>query len=804
MIHPVTIEEYLAIKEQIALIDVRTPAEFAQGRVPGAFNIPLFSNDERIKVGTTYKQAGREAAVLLGFDLTGSKWSGFIRDALAIAPGKKIAVHCWRGGMRSGAMAWALNLYGFDVYLVQGGYKSYRRWAIAQFDLVYRLQVLGGMTGSGKTLILNELHNMGEQVIDLEEIAQHQGSSYGSMNKLIQPTQEQFENELALHLGRFDKEIRIWVEDESLTIGKRSIPNAFWRQMRNTEIIEIKVAYEDRVNFLVKEYGELDKDFLIECTERIGKRLGPEQTKHAVAAIRENRMHDFIRLISPAILDKILHSPVAAIPDSRLLVGNDNRDDAAVLDLGNGTALISTTDFFMPIVDDAYDFGRIASANAISDVYAMGGKPVLAIAILGWPIEKLPPEVAQKVLEGSRAVCAEAGITLAGGHSIDCPEPVFGLAVNGIVNIDRLKQNSTAADGCYLYLTKALGVGILSTAQKRGLLRADDAAIALKSMTTLNKLGEAFGKLDAVKAMTDVTGFGLLVPVIDSVGYYLEHKCFPGGMQRNWSSYGHKVSSITDMQKYVLADPQTSGGLLVAVAEEGKDEFEQLLAGAGLNTVHLQPIGRLRQKSNDVLIESLDSLFNISTTQNIYGNELLKLTLSVVIGCALGLEREIRGKSAGFRVTDNRDRIAANVITGVGFIGAGVIFRTNISISGITTAASIWIAAAIGMLIGIGDYLLAIVSVSFSLVILYVLDFVQYWIDYRFEHRNYKVVFRHEVELQQFYAYIKSLNIKLYKQKIWRIEEQVSIDFEISGQESNLAIFNQWLMDNQGIKSFEW
>ncbi len=220
----------------------------------------------------------------------------------------------------------------------------------------------------------------------------------------------------------------------------------------------------------------------------------------------------------------------------------------------------------------------------------------------------------------------------------------------------------------------------------------------------------------------------------------------------------------------------------------------------------------------------MDSLFNISTTQNIYGNELLKLTLSVVIGCALGLEREIRGKSAGFRtlalicfgatifticsyllgVTDNRDRIAANVITGVGFIGAGVIFRTNISISGITTAASIWIAAAIGMLIGIGDYLLAIVSVSFSLVILYVLDFVQYWIDYRFEHRNYKVVFRHEVELQQFYAYIKSLNIKLYKQKIWRIEEQVSIDFEISGQESNLAIFNQWLMDNQGIKSFEW
>src|ERR1700748_611720 len=151
--------------------------------------------------------------------------------------------------------------------------------------------------------------------------------------------------------------------------------------------------------------------------------------------------------ISPAILDKILHSPLTFPTDPRLLVGNDKRDDAAVLDLGNGTALISTTDFFMPIVDDACDFGRIASANAISDVYAMGGRPVLAIAILGWPIDQLPPEVAPKVLEGARAICAEAGIMLAGGHSIDCPEPVFGLAVNGLVDIPKLKQNSTATPG---------------------------------------------------------------------------------------------------------------------------------------------------------------------------------------------------------------------------------------------------------------------------------------------------------------------------------------------------------------------
>jgi selenide,water dikinase len=326
--------------------------------------------------------------------------------------------------------------------------------------------------------------------------------------------------------------------------------------------------------------------------------------------------------ISPAILDKILHSQIPAQHDARLLVGNDKRDDAAVLDLGNGTALISTTDFFMPIVDDAYDFGRIASANAISDVYAMGGKPVLAIAILGWPIDKLPPEVAQKVLEGSRAVCAEAGITLAGGHSIDCPEPVFGLAVNGIVNIPQLKQNSTATAGSRLYLTKALGVGILSTAQKRGILLPEDAAIALKSMTTLNKLGEVFGQMDYVKAMTDVTGFGLLghlsemcegsglsaviefnkVPVISSLAYYLDQKCFPGGTQRNWNSYGSKIGTLTEEQKYILADPQTSGGLLVAVAEEGVNDFE-----AEMHKLdhHFTAIGWLKPKDNGSLITVL-------------------------------------------------------------------------------------------------------------------------------------------------------------------------------------------------------
>src|SRR5699024_3547478 len=291
--------------------------------------------------------------------------------------------------------------------------------------------------------------------------------------------------------------------------------------------------------------------------------------------------------ISPSVLDTILHHNNSVQPDARLLVGNDERDDAAVYDLENGMALISTTDFFMPIVDDPYDFGRIAAANAISDVYSMGGKPVLSIAVLGWPTDTLPPETAQQVLEGARAVCGEAGISVAGGHSIDSPEPIFGVAVNEVVPKEHLKRNSSASPGCRMYLTKPLGVGALSTAQKKDMLAPKDADIILESMTTLNKQGERLGKMQAVKAMTDVTGFGLLghltelcesselaaeiefdkIPIISSLPDYIEKGCIPGGTNRNWDSYGDKIGPITEEQKYILADPQTSGGLLIAVEE---------------------------------------------------------------------------------------------------------------------------------------------------------------------------------------------------------------------------------------------
>lgn len=287
----------MSLKEPIPLADVRTPAEFGHGHIPGAFNLPLFSNEERVLVGTTYKQVGKDAAILLGFDLTGPKWSGFIKQALEWAPEKKIALHCWRGGMRSGAMAWALDLYGFEVHLVKGGYKHYRRWVLDQFEATYALFILGGMTGSGKTRILHELRALDQQIIDLEALAQHQGSSYGSMNKFVQPTQEQFENNLASALNKQDKQRKIWVEDESSTIGKCMVPRALWNQMAASSLIDINVPAAQRMEALVQEYGSLDKDFLIECTERIRKRLGLDRAKLAVLAIKEDRMADFIQVV---------------------------------------------------------------------------------------------------------------------------------------------------------------------------------------------------------------------------------------------------------------------------------------------------------------------------------------------------------------------------------------------------------------------------------------------------------------------------------------------------------------------------
>ena len=329
--------------------------------------------------------------------------------------------------------------------------------------------------------------------------------------------------------------------------------------------------------------------------------------------------------IAPKILDEILKSSFVLPDNNKLLVGNHSKDDAAVYDLGNGMALISTTDFFMPIVDDAVDFGRIAAANSISDVYAMGGKPLMAIAILGWPVEKLPVELAQKVIEGGRIICSEAGIPLAGGHSIDSQEPIFGLAVTGIVPLENIKKNNTAREGDYLFLTKPLGVGILSTAQKRGLLKEEHLTLMIEQMTTLNNIGEELGKINEVTAMTDVTGFGLLghliemaegsgvsaeiyynkLPVAEGVKEYITQRIFPDATTRNWNGYSDKIKmekGVNVLEAFtLLPDPQTNGGLLVSVREEGVEEMKNRLKKSGLQKF-IEPIGRLIGKKEKIVL----------------------------------------------------------------------------------------------------------------------------------------------------------------------------------------------------------
>lgn len=325
--------------------------------------------------------------------------------------------------------------------------------------------------------------------------------------------------------------------------------------------------------------------------------------------------------ISPKILETILQTNLSFTPDPKLLVGNHSRDDAAAYDIGNGQVVLSTTDFFMPIVDDPFDFGRIAATNAISDIYAMGGSPIMAIAILGWPINRLPAEVAQQVIDGGRRACADAGITLAGGHSIDSAEPIFGLAVTGQVAKHQLKQNNTATAGCKLFITKPLGIGILATAQKQKKLLPEHANIARDLMCQLNKIGMRLAQNTHVKAITDVTGFGLLghllevcegsdlvaqinfeaIPIIESAKAYLDQGCVPGGTERNYDSYKDKLGSLTELQKQLLCDPQTSGGLLIAVEPAGQQQVMELLIVAGL---YAKPIGQLVANANSSASET--------------------------------------------------------------------------------------------------------------------------------------------------------------------------------------------------------
>jgi selenide,water dikinase len=325
--------------------------------------------------------------------------------------------------------------------------------------------------------------------------------------------------------------------------------------------------------------------------------------------------------IAPGILTELLAAtPMRSLPKD-LLVGTESSDDAAVYRLNDAQALVATTDFFTPIVDDAYDFGRIAATNALSDIYAMGGHPIMALAIVGMPLDKLPVEVIQKILAGGESVCAEAGIPIAGGHSIDVLEPIYGLVGLGLVHPDRVKRNDRAQQGDVLILGKPLGVGILSAALKKGTLSAAGYAQMIASTTKLNTPGTALGALPGVHAMTDVTGFGLAghlleicrgsklgaavrfdqLPIIDEARARAKEGVKTGATDRNWSGYGREVRlpvGAPDWQRVLITDPQTSGGLLVACSADSEtavlDEFRrqgfdaacrigQMVAGQGVS-----------------------------------------------------------------------------------------------------------------------------------------------------------------------------------------------------------------------------
>lgn len=320
--------------------------------------------------------------------------------------------------------------------------------------------------------------------------------------------------------------------------------------------------------------------------------------------------------IAPQVLEKILLGTQLQKSFPSLLVGSHLKDDAAVYKLNEQEALIATTDFFTPIVDDAYTFGQVAAANAISDVYAMGGTPIMSLAILGWPINTLPVEEAQRVLEGARNICDLANIPLAGGHSIDSPEPIFGLSVNGRILLKNLKQNKGAQEGDLLLITKPLGVGILSTAAKRNQIEQEDLKRFENQLIQLNKIGEQLGEFEAVHAMTDVTGFGLAghliemteaadlsaelqyhaIPKIEGLEKYLAKNILPDATYRNWNAVSDQLKfepSADALEGFkLLPDPQTNGGLLIAVQPDGLPEIQTLFRQNGLGDF-VEPIGKI-------------------------------------------------------------------------------------------------------------------------------------------------------------------------------------------------------------------
>ncbi|MEO7523670.1 MAG: tRNA 2-selenouridine(34) synthase MnmH [Ferruginibacter sp.] len=313
-IKKLTIQQFIDLAEYLPVIDVRSPGEYDHAQIPGAYSLPLFNDEERKIVGTAYKQQGKQIAIKLGLDFFGVKMKGMVEEAekvvknyevrvksegasntknptnnSALITHNSVLVHCWRGGMRSAGVAWLLELYGFEVYTLIGGYKTYRNWVLKQFEKDHSLTIIGGYTGSDKTGLIEELEKKNHAVINLEQLANHKGSAFGDMGK--QPTQEMFENMLAEKIYKHQySAANIWLEDESQRIGQLSIPHHFWKTMRNKPVCFIDIPFDQRLDFIISTYGKIDKEKLINSILRIQKRLGPLETKTALGLLIENNL----------------------------------------------------------------------------------------------------------------------------------------------------------------------------------------------------------------------------------------------------------------------------------------------------------------------------------------------------------------------------------------------------------------------------------------------------------------------------------------------------------------------------------
>lgn len=300
-VEKVKIDVFLEMAASCPVFDVRSPGEYDYAHVPGAHNLPLFTNEERKVVGTAYKQDSREKAIKIGLDYFGVKMRRMVEEVEAIEKMEKtVLVHCWRGGMRSAGVAWLLDLYGFKVYTLAGGYKSYRHWAIEQYEKTYPFKVLGGYTGSGKTAVLDRLKQLGEPVIDMEDIAKHKGSAFGGLDNVASPSQEMFENILATELHKQTQNYPgkpIWIEDESQRIGLINLPNAFWKTLRSSPLVFLDIPFEERLNYLVSEYGKYTKEQLVNAIIRIRKRLGGLDTKMAINYLLEENIKESFRIL---------------------------------------------------------------------------------------------------------------------------------------------------------------------------------------------------------------------------------------------------------------------------------------------------------------------------------------------------------------------------------------------------------------------------------------------------------------------------------------------------------------------------